>query len=177
MSVNSAGSSGAPSTHEVLALHAGLERLERFATLTDSRFRIPMIGVRFGIDAVIGLIPLLGDVIGVLISLYLFFEGYRLGAPKGVLLRMLVNIALDFFIGLVPFVGDLADVAYKANNRNTRLLRSWVETKVKVEGKPIPVAKSSSAVRVLFIVSVVIVIAASAYFLPDFIAMMDLIFS
>lgn len=177
MAVSSTETWQDPASNEALALKAGLERLERFATLTDNRFRIPVIGVRFGIDAVIGLVPLLGDVIGALMSLYLFFEGYRLGAPKRVLIRMLVNIALDFFVGLVPFVGDLADVAYKANSRNTRLLRSWVETKVKVEGAPIPVAKSSWLVRGLFVASAIIVIAVSMYFLPEFIAMMDLIFS
>lgn len=163
-------------SNDAEALKSGLERLERFAALTDSRFRIPVIGVRFGIDGVIGLIPFVGDIIGALISLYLFFEGYRLGAPKGVLIKMLANIALDFLIGLVPVLGDIADIAYKANSRNTRLLRGWVEAKVLVEEKPVPTAKSTSLARVLFIVSAIIVIAASVYFFPDFIAMMDLFF-
>ena len=71
---------------------AALGRIERIANLTDSRFRIPVIGVRFGIDALIGLIPVLGDGLSALIALYLFFEAVRLGVPWPVRLRMLFNI-------------------------------------------------------------------------------------
>tara|TARA_R110002073_G_scaffold84612_6_gene201781 strand:- start:138 stop:671 length:534 start_codon:yes stop_codon:yes gene_type:complete len=177
MSVNVASAFSKLSSNDAEVLRAGLDRLDRFATLTDSRFRIPVIGVRFGIEGIIGLVPLVGDVIGALMSLYLFFEGYRLGAPKRVLLRMLVNIVLDFFIGLVPIVGDIADIAYKANSRNAKLLRGWVETKVLIENRSAPVAKSTSLVRVLFVASAAVLVAISLYFFPDFIAMMDLVFS
>lgn len=177
MSAAAANNSSSSLSDEESVLKAGLERLERFATLTDSRFRIPVIGVRFGIEGVIGLIPLIGDVIGALMSLYLFFEAYRLGVPKRVLLRMLVNIVLDFFVGLVPIVGDVADIAYKANSRNTQLLRGWIGTQVSVEAKSVPAPKPASLARALFIISAIAVIAASVYFLPNFIAMMDQVFS
>ena len=109
------------------SLQAALARLERLAVLTDARFRIPVIGVRFGFDAIIGLFPVIGDAIGALISLYLFVEATRMGAPWSVRLRMLANIGIDFVIGVVPVIGDIGDVAWKANMRNTRLLRGWVE--------------------------------------------------
>lgn len=107
-------------------IEQGLQRLERVADLTDTRFRIPVIGVRVGLDAILGLIPVIGDGLGALISLYLFVEAVRLGAPWWLRGRMLVNIAFDFLIGLIPLVGDVADVAWRANTRNTRLLRNWM---------------------------------------------------
>lgn len=112
------------------ALEASLSRLERVATLTDSRFRIPVIGVRFGLDAIIGLVPVVGDAIGAMISLSLFVEATRLGAPWRLRVRMLLNIGFDFLVGLVPFVGDIADVAFKANTRNIALLRQWISAQL-----------------------------------------------
>lgn len=112
------------------ALQASLSRLESVATLTDSRFRIPIIGVRFGIDAIIGLVPVVGDAIGAIISLSLFVEATRLGAPWRLRVRMLLNIGLDFLVGLIPFVGDIADVAFKANTRNIALLRQWINVQL-----------------------------------------------
>lgn len=82
--------------------------------------------MRFGIDAIIGLVPVVGDAIGAIISLSLFVEATRLGAPWRLRLRMLLNIGLDFLVGLIPFVGDIADVAFKANTRNIALLRQWI---------------------------------------------------
>lgn len=110
-------------------LQAGLARLERLADLTDTRFRVPIIGIRIGLEAIIGLIPVIGDGIGALISLYLFFEAVRLGAPWSLRVRMLLNIGIDFVVGLIPLLGDFADVAFKANTRNTALLRRWINQK------------------------------------------------
>ena len=103
------------------------ERLKQLAWLLDSSIRIP--GTRFtvGIEALIGLFPFIGDLIGVLLSSYILGEAARLGAPKSVLLRMSGNVALEGVVGMVPLAGDVFDAAYKANQRNVRLLEAWLE--------------------------------------------------
>ena len=103
------------------------ERLKQLAWLLDSSIPIP--GTRFtiGIEALIGLFPFIGDLIGVLLSSYILGEAARLGAPKSVLLRMSGNVALEGVVGIIPLAGDVFDAAYKANQRNVRLLEAWLE--------------------------------------------------
>ena len=103
------------------------ERLKQLAWLLDSSIRIP--GTRFtvGLEALIGLFPFIGDLVGVLLSSYILGEAARLGAPKSVLLRMSANVALEGVVGIVPLAGDIFDAAYKANQRNVRLLEAWLE--------------------------------------------------
>ena len=84
-----------------------LERLEQLARLMDSRFRIPGTGIRFGLDAIAGLVPGLGDAAAALPALYILFEARRMGVPVSLRIRMIVNIAIDFLIGAIPLVGDL----------------------------------------------------------------------
>jgi Domain of unknown function (DUF4112) len=95
-------------------------------TLLDTAFILPGTNVRFGFDALIGLIPGIGDAITTAISLYIVREAHQLGAPFHVILRMLANVALDGFVGAVPVVGDAFDVMWRANRRNVRLLREWL---------------------------------------------------
>lgn len=102
---------------------AELDRLDRLATLLDSRWRLPLLGWRFGLDSVIGLVPGLGDAAGGLVSAYLVLQARRLGAPNHVLAMMAGNVALDVALGSVPVLGDLLDIGLKANRRNARLLR------------------------------------------------------
>ena len=104
-----------------------LERLQRFADLQDSRFRVPGTGIRFGWDALIGLVPGVGDAATGLAAAWIVAEAARLGASKGVLARMALNVAVDILLGAVPLVGDVADVAWKANRRNLDLLRRHLE--------------------------------------------------
>ncbi|RPJ84016.1 MAG: DUF4112 domain-containing protein [Acidobacteria bacterium] len=99
-----------------------LEALRRWASLLDSAFGIPGTGIRFGLDAVIGLVPGLGDAVGGLFSAVLVLQGFRMGVPRIVLARMVSNVALEVLAGAVPFLGDLFDVAWKANLRNVKLL-------------------------------------------------------
>lgn len=103
------------------------ERLRFLAWLLDSSIRIP--GTRFtvGLDALIGLVPFLGDLIGVLVSSFIVGEAARLGASRTVLARMAFNVAVEGLVGLIPFAGDVFDAAWKANQRNVRLLEAWVE--------------------------------------------------
>jgi hypothetical protein len=102
-------------------------RLKQLAWLLDSSIPIP--GTRFtvGIEALIGLFPFIGDLVGVLLSSYILGEAARLGAPKSVLLRMSANVALEGVVGIVPLAGDVFDAAFKANQRNVRLLEAWLE--------------------------------------------------
>jgi hypothetical protein len=102
-------------------------RLAQLAWLLDSSIRIP--GTRFtvGLDALIGLFPFIGDLIGVLFSSYILSEAARLGAPKIVLTRMAFNVGLEGLVGVVPFAGDAFDAVFKANQRNVKLLNGWLD--------------------------------------------------
>jgi hypothetical protein len=98
------------------------ERIERLAFLLDSAVRVPGTGIRVGADAALGLVPGLGNLASTALSAWLVHEAWRLGVPRGVLLRMVGNVALDSMVSAVPLVGNLADVFWRANRRNLRLL-------------------------------------------------------
>ncbi len=104
------------------------ERIRRLARILDSAVGIPGTRWRFGVDALIGLIPVVGDVAGLLLGAYFFFEGLRIRAPRSVLLRMAANIVFDMLVGLLPVLGDLADFAFQSNARNARLLDAHLDT-------------------------------------------------
>jgi hypothetical protein len=99
-----------------------VRRLDTLGYLLDDSIPIPGTGLRFGLDAVIGLVPGLGDVVGVVLSSYIVLQAARLGAGASVLLRMLLNLLIDGVVGAVPLLGDLFDAGWKANDRNLRLL-------------------------------------------------------
>lgn len=102
-------------------------RLEVIARLLDIAFVVPGTNIRYGIDGLIGLIPVVGDIITTAISLWLVREARALGAPWYVTARMLGNVAIDGVVGMVPFAGDAFDVLFRANIRNVRLLRRWLD--------------------------------------------------
>jgi hypothetical protein len=104
-----------------------LARARTLARLLDTAITIPGTGIRFGADAVLGLVPGLGDVAGALLAGYLVLLAERLGAPRSVILRMLGNVALDTLGGTVPVAGDVFDVAFKSNVRNVALLERALE--------------------------------------------------
>ena len=101
-------------------------RLARLAWLLDNSIPIPGLRYRIGIDAILGLIPGLGDVLGVLASTYFVREAARAGAPPSVLARMAVNVAVEAIVGLIPFAGDVFDAVWKANQRNLALFEEYV---------------------------------------------------
>ena len=103
-----------------------LARLDAFASLLDTAFLVPGTNIRFGIDALIGLVPGIGDTITTLMSLYIVHEARQLGAPRHLIVRMLGNVALDGVVGAVPLLGDAFDVMWRANRRNLALLRQWL---------------------------------------------------
>jgi Domain of unknown function (DUF4112) len=98
-------------------------RIEALAKLMDGAFVVPGTNIRLGLDAVIGLVPVAGDLIGGLISSYLIWEARRLGAPKWLIARMLANVLLDTAVGAIPVLGDAFDVMFRANMKNMGLLR------------------------------------------------------
>ena len=104
-----------------------LARLEALAKLLDVAFILPGTNVRYGIDGLIGLIPVVGDIITTAISLWIVSEARALGAPWHLTARMLGNVALYGVVGAVPVVGDAFDVMFRANIRNMRMLRRWLE--------------------------------------------------
>lgn len=104
-----------------------IARLEAIAKLLDVAFILPGTKIRYGIDGLIGLIPVIGDIITTVISLWLVREARALGAPWYITARMLGNVAVDGVVGMVPFVGDAFDVMFRANMRNVRLLRRWLD--------------------------------------------------
>lgn len=104
-----------------------LAALDDLAHLLDARWRIPGTGIRFGIDAVAGLLPGIGDAATGLVSAYIVLHGVRHRVPGRVIARMIGNVALDTVVGSVPIVGSLFDVFFKANNRNVGLLRQHLE--------------------------------------------------
>ncbi|MDB5618104.1 MAG: hypothetical protein JWQ24_2342 [Tardiphaga sp.] len=107
-------------------------RLEALAKLLDVAFVVPGTNIRYGIDGLIGLVPVIGDIITTAISLWLVREARALGAPWHVTSRMLGNVALDGVVGIMPFVGDAFDVMFRANVRNMRMLRKWLDKQPRI---------------------------------------------
>ena len=103
-----------------------LGRVRRLAHALDSAFRIPGTRIRFGYDSLLGLIPGVGDILGGVLAIWIIVRAARLGAPRGVLFKMGLNVGLDAVAGSVPIVGDVADVAFRANQRNVALLERWL---------------------------------------------------
>lgn len=104
------------------------KKLDRLAWFMDSSIKVPGFNARFGLDGLLGLIPGVGDVITALVSSVVLSEAARMGAPKVLLLKMAFNILVDTVVGAIPVVGDLFDFAWKANNRNVRLLNQYLDS-------------------------------------------------
>ncbi|WP_228061542.1 DUF4112 domain-containing protein [[Phormidium] sp. LEGE 05292] len=101
---------------------ATLNRIRKFTYLMDSAFRIPIIGFRFGLDPIIGLVPGAGDLVSTAFSAYLIYLAARFHLPPQIFRQMIFNVALEAAVGTVPLVGDLFDACYKSNIRNLALL-------------------------------------------------------
>ena len=112
---------------------ATLSRLDKFSRFTDSSIGIPFTKFKIGAEAIIGLVPVVGDVAGLVLASYVLVEAQRAGASKGVKLKMLRNMGIDFVGGLLPVFGDAFDAIFKANTRNTRLLKNYLEKQLEVE--------------------------------------------
>ncbi|MBW4597045.1 MAG: DUF4112 domain-containing protein [Brasilonema angustatum HA4187-MV1] len=105
-----------------------LRRLRQLSRLLDRAITLPGTQVSVGLDPIIGLIPVGGDFLGVMLSAYIVLEAARLGAPAATLSRMMINIILDGLVGAIPIAGDLFDFAWKANERNVKLLEDHLRS-------------------------------------------------
>lgn len=103
-----------------------LARARRVADLLDGAFTLPIIG-KIGLDGLIGLLPVVGDWVTVIPSLYVVYQGYRLGLPKQTIAWMLLLVVVDATAGSVPVVGDLLDIKWKANQRNVARMERHVD--------------------------------------------------
>ena len=88
----------------------------------DNTFTIPGTKYKIGIEALIGAVPIIGDLIGGILASYIMYSGMKMGAPPRIITRMAVNIAIDFAIGSIPIIGDLFDLVWKANKKNVELI-------------------------------------------------------
>lgn len=113
-----------------LSHQRALKRLERFSRFTDSSIGIPFTNFKLGAESLIGILPGVGDLAGLILSSYVLFEAQRLGVGWGVKLRIITNMLIDFFGGLIPIVGDIFDMFFKANTRNTKLLKKHLAERV-----------------------------------------------
>lgn len=129
-------------------------RVRALARLMDSAVRVPGTNVRLGLDAVLGLVPGAGDLATAAASVYIVTSAARLGVPRSVLVRMLVNVGADVAIGSIPLLGDLFDVAWRANTRNAALLDAHLES-------PAATRAASGAVVAVVVLGVLLLAAGS----------------
>lgn len=92
----------------------------------DDAFRVPILGIRIGLDPLLGLLPGLGDVVGATFSGWMVITAARMGAAPSTIARMLLNLGLDALFGAVPLLGDVFDIAFKANRRNLLIVQDQV---------------------------------------------------
>lgn len=102
-------------------------RIEALERLLERSVRLPGVGSRIGLDAILGLVPVAGDVLTAAMGLYLVWEARNLGMPKWRLAQMLANVGFDTAVGAIPVAGDLFDFAFRSNSRNLRMLRKHLD--------------------------------------------------
>lgn len=142
------------------------KRLAQIAWLLDASIRVPGTNFRIGLDPLIGLFPVLGDILGMLLSSYIVLSAARLGAPRSVVLRMLVNLGIEGVVGAIPLAGDVFDAAWKANQRNVRLLDAWLD-------RPSPTRRATGLLILLVglaLVALLVLLVAAGVLLAQWIA-------
>jgi hypothetical protein len=132
-----------------------IQSFERMATLLDSKFEIPGTGIRFGLDPLLSLMPVLGDIITLIISSMMIYTMHNHGASRKVVVKMMLNAGLDTVIGAIPVVGTFFDVFYRANQRNVKLLKEHY-----YEGKH---QGSGTGLLLMIFLIAMVVIAAVVY--------------
>lgn len=111
------------------------QRADRLSRLLDESFSVPLIKLRLGWDAIIGVVPVFGDLLGALISVTFVWQAWRVKAPFGLLVRMSLNILVEILVGAVPVLGDLFDVFWKANRKNYQLLAAHINHELEGDGE------------------------------------------
>lgn len=132
-----------------------LAHLRSLGVLLDSKIEGPF-GIRFGLDALIGLIPVIGDFSTSIISLYIIAQGANLGCPASTVLRMVLNVVWENLVGVIPFLGNVFDFYWKANNKNVALIEAYLMNPSKV--------KTQSQIIIFFIfLFLLLVLIGTAY--------------
>lgn len=140
------------------------QRMARLAWLLDNSIRIPIIGYRIGVDALLGLIPGVGDAAGALLSGYIFYSAFRMKAPASILARMGLNIIVELLFGMLPLLGDVFDATFKANARNMELVDGWLEQPKKASRRSrLLLGGLSGGVALVLLMGLVIGIAVLIY--------------
>jgi hypothetical protein len=148
-----------------------LGEVEFLAWLLDNSIPVPGTGGRrFGIDALIGFVPVVGDIFGGLMSVIVVWRGSRMGLPRIVVLRMLTNAAVDFVVGAIPLAGDAFDLWFKVNERNLGLIRRHLE-------RPETSTRNDWLVVVGFLAAIVLLLAAAVWLLIEIISTIAGIFA
>lgn len=126
------GATGGPQVMQ-LSLPTGTDpasiraRVEALELILERSFRIPGVNVPIGLDALVGLVPVLGDIVTTALGAYIVWEARNLGLSKWHLTRMGANVAFDTVIGLIPVVGDAADFMFRSNSRNLRIIKKHLD--------------------------------------------------
>ena len=107
--------------------HSVRQRVEALERLLEGLFEVPVLGRKVGLDAIVGLIPVAGDVITAAMGLYLVWEARNLGMPRWQLWRMAGNVGIDSLLGAVPVAGDLFDLVYRSNTKNLKIIRKHLD--------------------------------------------------
>lgn len=103
------------------------QRIEMLERMLEGLFEVPLVGRKVGLDAIVGLVPGIGDLVTAAMGLYLVWEGRNLGMPRWQVWRMLGNVGVDTVIGAVPVAGDLFDFLYRSNTRNLKIIRRHLD--------------------------------------------------
>ena len=147
----------ARSSETVLVIDAArARRIRALAQFLDSAIPIPGTSWKFGFDAIVGLIPVVGDLIGGLLSGYIILEAARAEVPTLTLARMLANVGIDTLVGSVPALGDVFDAAWKANIKNVALL----ERHISLNAAPTREARHVIGATSLAVIVLVLIVAA-----------------
>ncbi|TQV77106.1 DUF4112 domain-containing protein [Aliikangiella marina] len=112
-------------SHQAIEFPEEIIRAKKLANIADSAIRIPIINIKFGLDFLVGLIPVAGDIIMFLVAYRIIRLGRKIGIPKPLRNKMIRNSVIDFLLGFVPAIGDFIDLFYKANNANVKLMEDW----------------------------------------------------
>ncbi|MFN2564653.1 MAG: DUF4112 domain-containing protein [Gemmatimonadaceae bacterium] len=134
--------------------------IRQLARLLDAAIRVPGTNVRFGLDAILGLIPGAGDVAGGILSTFIILHAAKLGAPRSVLARMVMNVAIDSLVGAVPILGDLFDIGWKSNTRNAALLERYAERPQATRAASRLAVATAVAAVLLIVVGMIALVAA-----------------
>lgn len=130
-----------------------LVRLKLLSKRLDNNFIIPGTKYKIGLDPIIGAVPVIGDLIGALLSTYIMYSGIKMGVSRSIVAQMATNIALDFAIGWIPIIGDIFDIIWKANQRNVKL----IEESIVVE------EKESATANYMIIAGLVIILIVTIF--------------